>query len=122
MSLVVGCQKRHTMYSNKANLKKCPLWLYLTEIEKRYVEACAKKAGLILSHYVRQQALQGFVPKEKILPAEVLAFRGTLLHLAGQLQPLARKRLDGDELNALERAELRRTRESIDEVLSQIKK
>src|SRR5258708_31142186 len=119
MSLVVGCQKRHTMYSNKANLKKCPLWLYLTEIEKRYVEACAKKAGLILSHYVRQQALQGFVPKEKILPAEVLAFRGPLLHLAVHLQPLARKRLDGDELDAAEAAELGPTRAASDEVLYQ---
>ena len=110
------------MYSNKALVKKFDLRLRCTAIENRYIEACARKAGLTVPLYLRQQALQGFVPKEKILPAEVLAFRGTLLHLAGELYPLVRKRLDGDELNALERAELKRTREAIDAILSQIKK
>ncbi|HLZ86180.1 MAG TPA: hypothetical protein VKQ52_03020 [Puia sp.] len=110
------------MYSNKSLIKDRTLQFYCTKVQDRYVRAMAKKAGLAVPEYLRRQALAGFVPKEKTLPPEVLSFCGQLRHLAGLLHPIARKRLDGDDLNALERAELKQTKAQIDDILSHIKK
>ncbi|HEV2481489.1 MAG TPA: hypothetical protein VGS79_17585 [Puia sp.] len=74
-----------------------------------------------MSAYVREGALQGFTHKDRSLPPEVLAFQGQLAEVCGLLEVIARKRLDGDELNALERAQLKEVCRSLQEFLEQIK-
>lgn len=44
--------------------------------------------------------------KKKTLPPEVMAFIGKLSGIIGALEIIARRRLDNDDLDALERAEL----------------
>lgn len=81
---------------------KCSLY------ERRIVEAKAKIANLSVSEYLREIALAGKIDRrERALPKEVLAFTGTLNHMAANLNQIARKRNGMDELSPLERAELK---------------
>jgi hypothetical protein len=108
----------HTSSNNKKS-RKISCWC--TATEKRYIEIRARKAGFSASEYLRELALQHYLKRPKTLPTEVLAFDGQLLQLIATLQPLARKRLDGDELNALERATLKQGMRDIDNLILQIK-
>ena len=90
-------------------------------VEKAYIKSCAKKAGKSLSAYVREGALQGFPHRDKSLPTEVLAFHGQLAQACGLLEVIVRKRLDGDDLNALERAQLNEVRQLLQAFLEHIK-
>jgi len=74
-----------------------------------------------MSAYLRRVAVQGSTSKDRSLPSEVLAFQGQLAHLCGQLEVIARKRLNGDELNALERAELKEVMRSMAELYKELK-
>ena len=74
-----------------------------------------------MSKYVLEQALQGFPQKDKSLPTEVLAFQGQLAQVCGLLEVIVRKRLDGDELNALERAQLKEVNQLLQKFLEHIK-
>jgi hypothetical protein len=109
------------MYSNRRRVKGIVMAFLCSQVEKVYIKSCAKKAGKSLSAYVRQGALQGFQHRDKSLPPEVLAFQAQLAHACGLLEVIARKRLDGDELNALERAQLNEIRQSLQEFFEQIK-
>jgi len=110
------------MYSNRRLVKKPGVSFFCTPAEKVYIRSCAKKAGKTLSGYVRDGALQGFPHKDKSLPPEVLAFKGQLAEVCGLLEVIMRKRLDGDELNALERAQLKDVCRSLQQFLEQINK
>lgn len=67
----------------------------------------AKEIGMTLSEYLRSLGLKRQVDrKAKALPREVLQLAGTLNHMAANLNQVAYKRNRGDELNAIERAEL----------------
>jgi hypothetical protein len=90
-------------------------------VEKAYIKSCAKKVGKSLSNYVCEQVLQGFPHKDKSLPPGVLAFQGQLAQVCGSLEVIVRKRLDGDDLNALERAQLNEVRQLLKEFLEHIK-
>jgi hypothetical protein len=94
---------------------------YVTSIERRYLEACAKAAKMTLSTYVHAVVTERRVKKLPTLPPDVLAFKGQLFHLCGLLQPFSQKRLDGDEFNALERAEVKQIIQTADELARQIK-
>jgi hypothetical protein len=94
---------------------------YCSAIEKRYVVSSARQKGMAISSYLRAIAMQGFVDKDKTLPSEVLAFSGELQHVSGLLDTIARKRLDGEDLNALDRAELSAAKGSIQGIVEQIK-
>jgi hypothetical protein len=110
-----------SMYSNRKQVKKPGVSFFCTQAEKVYIRTCAKKTGKSLSAYVRDGALQGFAHKDRSLPSEVLAFQGQLAELCGLLEVIQRKRLDADELNALERAQLKEVCRSLQEFLEQIK-
>jgi hypothetical protein len=110
------------MYSNRRRVKKTGITFFCTYAEKVYVKASAKKTGKTMSGYVRDGALQGFTHKDRSLPPEVLAFQGQLAEVCGLLEVIARKRLDGDELNALERARIRELCRTLQEFLENIKK
>jgi hypothetical protein len=81
---------------------KCSLF------ERRAIEARAKSTNLTVSEYLREMALTGKIDiRRKTLPKEVLALGGTFNHIAANLNQIAKKRNSGEELNALERAELK---------------
>jgi hypothetical protein len=81
---------------------KCSLY------ERKAIEARAKSTGLSISEYLREMALTGKIDRrEKALPKEVLEMAGTLNHSAANLNQLAKKRNSGEELNALDRANLK---------------
>ncbi|HWB91263.1 MAG TPA: hypothetical protein VG605_05405 [Puia sp.] len=87
------------MYPRRALVKGVSLQFYCSKAEAVYIKQCAKKGGQSLSAYLRAGAIKGFKSRDKSLPTEVLAFRGQLAQLDGQLEIIARKRLDGEELN-----------------------
>ena len=109
------------MYTDRRRAKLVAVNFACSQVEKLYIKSCAKKAAKSLSAYVREGALQGFEHKDKSLPQEVLAFQGQLAQVCGLLEVIARKRLDGEDLNALERAQLNGVRNSLQEFLQQIK-
>jgi hypothetical protein len=95
---------------------KCSLF------ERRAIEARAKSANLSVSEYLREIALTGKIDRrEKALPKEVLALTGTLNHMAANLNQIAKKRNSNEELNALERAELKVQSGELKGIAKQIK-
>ena len=95
---------------------KCSLF------ERRAIEARAKCANLSVSEYLREIALTGKIDRrEKALPKEVLALTGTLNHMAANLNQIAKKRNSNEELNALERAELKVQSGELKGIAKQIK-
>jgi hypothetical protein len=109
------------MYANRSRVKTESVIFACSPVEKLYIKSCAKKVGKSLASYVRAGALQGFQHKDKSLPQEVLAFQGQLAQVCGLLEVIARKRLDGEDLNALERAQINEVRQSLQGFLQQIK-
>ena len=81
---------------------KCSLF------ERKAIEARAKSVNLSKSEYLREIALTGKIDRrEKALPKEILEITGNLNHCAANVNQIAKKRNSGEELNALERAELK---------------
>jgi hypothetical protein len=78
-----------------------------TLIEKKIIEANAKRVGMNPSVFLRNLGLNTRIEvRVKTLPKPVLELRGTLNHIAANLNQIARKRNRGDDLNAMERAML----------------
>jgi hypothetical protein len=124
MALGHGCWgffRNFFVYSDRRRKRGIPVKFYCNQVEQAYIKACAKKAGKTVADYMRRGAMQGFEGKDKSLSSKVLAFQGQLAHVCGLLEVIARKRLDGDELNALERAQLNEIRQSLQETFEQIK-
>ena len=81
---------------------KCSLF------ERKAIEARAKSVNLSISEYLREIALTGKIDRrEKALPKEILEITGNLNHCAANVNQIAKKRNSGEELNALDRAELK---------------
>lgn len=81
---------------------KCSLF------ERRAIEARAKSTNLTVSEYLREMALTGKIDiRQKTFPKQILALSGTFNHIAANLNQIAKKRNSGEELNALERADLK---------------
>ncbi|OKS86052.1 plasmid mobilization protein [Mucilaginibacter polytrichastri] len=78
-----------------------------TLIEKKIIEANAKRVGMNPSVFLRNLGLNTRIElRIKTLPKPVLEMRGTLNHIAANLNQIARRRNRGDDLNAMERAML----------------
>ena len=78
-----------------------------TRLDLIAIRFYAKEINITVSEYLRDAGLKRQVGRTaKVLPKEVLQLIGTLNHLAANLNQVAYKRNRGDELNALERAEL----------------
>jgi hypothetical protein len=76
--------------------------------EKRVIVAKAKSAQVYTSEYIREIALTGKIDRrEKALPPEVLQLTAMLNHIAANLNQIAKKRNGIEELNALERGNLK---------------
>jgi hypothetical protein len=114
------CSKKK-MYARSANRKKNKISCWCTATEKKYIEVQARKANFSASEYLRELGLKDYLRRPKILPPDVLAFNGLLHQLAASLSLIARKRLDAEELNAFERAELQLLRKDITQLIDKIK-
>lgn len=93
-----------------------------SSLEKFLIKANAQKCGLTVSEYLRELGLNRKIDMPKvIIPKEILKFSGTLNHLAANLNQIAKKRNQFDELNALERAQLNQLSLSIKQLAIDIK-
>ena len=95
---------------------KCSLF------ERKAIEARAKSVNLTVSEYLREMALTGKIDRRvKVFPKEVLAMSGTFNHIAANLNQIAKKRNSGEELNAVERANLKVQSGELKALASQVK-
>lgn len=91
-------------------------------LEKKSIQIKAKYSGLTVSEFLRNLGLSCKVDRQKmILPKEILQFTGTLNHLAANLNQIAKKRNQIDELNALERAHLQQLSTMVKQLALDIK-
>jgi len=95
--------------------------LRCTPAEKRYIKIRARDAGLSVSVFLRDMGLKDSPEKRKTLPPEALASIGVLSGLTGALEIIARKRLDNEDLDGLERAELNFRAKEVKMVIKDIK-
>jgi len=94
-----------------------------TILEAFIIKGKAKKAGLTISEYLRQMGINGKIDShQKALPKEVLLFTATLNHSAANLNQIAKKRNQNDELNIVERAELLHLSNTLKQMAGEIKK
>ncbi len=92
-------------------------------LEKKVIEYKAKESNASVSEYLRKLGLSGKIDmKIKILSKDILQFKGTLNHLAANLNQVAKKRNMNDELNALERASLEHQSKEIKQLVNDIQK
>jgi len=93
-----------------------------TSLEKFLIKTNAKYSGLTVSEYLRELGMNGKIDMPKIIvPKEILQVTGTLNHMAANLNQIAKKRNQLDELNALERAQLNQLSISVKQLTKDIK-
>jgi len=109
------------MYTQSAHRKDVTLKFQCTHTEKRYLAVCAKKAGQSMSHYLHGMMLQGYTEKRQVVPPEVQAAIGKLMGVAALLHPFSRKRLDGEDFSALERAEAKEVIRQVEALIQHVK-
>ena len=69
-------------------------------LERKVIEYKARENNISVSEYLRKLGLSGKIDmKMKTLSKEILQFKGTLNHLAANLNQVAKKRNMNDELN-----------------------
>lgn len=92
-------------------------------LERKVIEYKARENNISVSEYLRKLGLSGKIDmKMKTLSKEILQFKGTLNHLAANLNQVAKKRNMNDELNALERASLEHQSKEIKQLVNDIQK
>jgi len=109
------------MYKNRSLQKTSTIRVCCTATEKRYIEARARNGGLSSSVFLRELGLKDSPGKQKTLPAEVLAFNAELAGITGALELIANKRLDNEDLDGLQRAELLFRAKELKLLIQQIK-
>lgn len=108
-------------YKKKGLLKSSTIRVCCTSAEKRYIEVRARNAGLSASVFLREMGLKDSPEKRRTLPAEVLAFNAELAGIAGVLELIGNKRLDNEDLDGLQRAELLFRAKELKLLIQQIK-
>ena len=106
----------------KAVRREEQLAVMCNKMERMIIAHHAKSANQTISEYLRNLGLNRKIDmQKKVLPKEVLLFTATLNHLAANMNQVAKKRNQHDELNALERAELQHLAGNIKQLASDIK-
>jgi hypothetical protein len=106
----------------KAVKRDQQLGVLCTSEERESIESKAKLANVSVSEFLRELGLNSQVVRRlKAIPAEVLAFKGTLNHLAANINQIARKQNINDELTFMERAELTMLSKRVKELVVTIK-
>lgn len=92
-------------------------------IERRVIENKARESNISVSEYLRKLGLSGKIDmKIKIISKEVLEYKGTLNHLAANLNQVAKKRNMNDELDVIERARLECLSKEVKQLVDNITK
>jgi len=93
-----------------------------TNVEKIIILHKAKKVCVTPSEYLRTLGVKGQVDRKiKVLPKEVLAFIGTLNHMAANLNQVAKKRNREETFNDMEREEFFMLSKDIQKLIKQIR-
>jgi len=91
-------------------------------IEKIHLKQKAKAAGLSLSEFMREAALNGQAVRQiKLIPKEILQFTATLNHLAANINQLAKKGNQNYMLDEAEKASLYNLSEDVKRLAIRIK-
>ena len=122
LSISVSLYNNFFMYSERSRVKGVSLHFYCSKVQEKYIRSCAKKSGMPLSVYLREIAVQGLRTRDSPLPPAMLAFQGEVCQVAGLLEVIARKRLDEEDLNALERAQLKELSKTLMNMSHELKK
>jgi hypothetical protein len=81
--------------------------VHCSAFEQRLLKEKAKEAGISVSEYLREIGLIGKIDRRKIeFPKDALLLKGTLNHIAANLNQIAKKRNSGEDLGVYRRAQL----------------
>ncbi|MBI1342127.1 MAG: mobilization protein [Terrimonas sp.] len=107
MNAAITYKKNKGGRPKKAVKRDQQLAVMCTMLERKLIETKARSFNVSLSEFLRNLALEGQIDRKiKMIPKEVLLFTATLNHLAANMNQVAKKRNQHDELNAIERAGL----------------
>ena len=91
-------------------------------LEKKIIQANARNTGKTVSVFLRDLGLlRRTVVRARNLPKSVLQLTGTLNHIAANINQLAKKRNQGNDLNGMERALLNQEIRSLQSLVQDIK-
>jgi len=91
-------------------------------LEKKIIQANARNVGKTVSVFLRDLGLHNrAVSKVRTLPRSVLQLTGMLNHIAANINQLAKKRNQGNDLNGMERALLNQEIRSLQTLVRDIK-
>ena len=91
-------------------------------LEKKIIQANARNVGKTVSVFLRDLGLHNrAVSRMRALPRSVLQLTGTLNHIAANINQLAKKRNQGNDLNGMERALLNQEIRSLQTLVKDIK-
>jgi uncharacterized membrane protein YoaK (UPF0700 family) len=91
-------------------------------LEKKIIQANARNVGKTVSVFLRDLGLHNrSVIKVRTLPRSVLQLTGTLNHIAANINQLAKKHNQGNDLNGMERALLNQEIRSLQTLVKDIK-
>jgi hypothetical protein len=82
--------------SKKVVKRNQPLTVKCNIIERKVIERKAKQAGRTVSEYLRTMGLAGKIDRsEKLIPKEILEYKGILNHIAANVNQIAKKANSG---------------------------
>ena len=92
------------------------------KMERIVIAHNARLVNQTISEFLRSLGLHRKIDmQKKVLPKEVLLLTGTLNHMSANLNQIAKKRNQNDELNALERAYLQELSRDLKQLAIDIK-
>lgn len=81
--------------------------VHCSAFEQRLLKEKGKEAGLTVSEYLREIGLSGKIDRKKMeFPKDALWLKGTLNHMAANLNQIAKKRNSGEILSVYMREQL----------------
>jgi len=105
------------------NKRSQQLAVMCTMDERKLISEKAKASNISVSRYLRELAIKGQVgSRKKEIPKEVLLFTATLNHLAANMNQLAKKRNQYEQLTDQELATLQNLSLDIKNLAAGIKK
>lgn len=88
--------------------------VHCNSFEQRLLKAKSKEAGITVSEYLREIGLVGKIDRpKKEFPKDALAMKGTLNHIAANLNQLAKKRNSGEDFGTFQRIRMEELCEQI---------
>ena len=81
--------------------------VHCSALEQRLLKEKGREAGTTVSEYLREIGLNGKIDRQKkAFPKDALLLKGTLNHIAANLNQIAKKRNSGEDLGAFMRTQL----------------